>query len=137
MGETIQDNLLEHQMEKAECLDEVVEAIMQLLKKILVISGEVDIVKDKWKEMPKALKRQVLFRFGSGVLFLLLLLFIIQINRDLYLLLPCLLCMFWLMGSGIGCFGRLQRKIICTCRESVSIWKRRDCERESVLFIWH
>lgn len=31
--DNIQDNLLEHQMEKAECRDEVVEALMQLLKK--------------------------------------------------------------------------------------------------------
>lgn len=29
----IQDNLLEHQMEKAECRDEVAETLMQLLKK--------------------------------------------------------------------------------------------------------
>lgn len=35
----IQDNLLEHQMEKAECRDEVVEALMQLLtkKKVLIV----------------------------------------------------------------------------------------------------
>lgn len=33
----IQDNLLEHQMEKAECRDEVVEALMQLLKKKKVL----------------------------------------------------------------------------------------------------
>lgn len=37
--ETVQDNLLEHQMERAECRDEVVEALMQLLKKekILIV----------------------------------------------------------------------------------------------------
>lgn len=37
--DNIQDNLLEHQMEKAECRDEVVEALMQLLKKkkILIV----------------------------------------------------------------------------------------------------
>lgn len=37
--ETVQDNLLEHQMEQAECRDEVVEALMQLLKKkkILIV----------------------------------------------------------------------------------------------------
>lgn len=37
--DNIQNNLLEHQMEKAECRDEVVEALMQLLKKkkILVV----------------------------------------------------------------------------------------------------
>lgn len=37
--DNIQDNLLEHQMEKAECRDEVVEALMQLMKKkkILIV----------------------------------------------------------------------------------------------------
>lgn len=37
--DNIQDNLLEHQMEKAACRDEVVEALMQLLekKKILIV----------------------------------------------------------------------------------------------------
>ena len=37
--DNIQDNLLEHQMEKAECRDEVVEALMQFLKKkkILIV----------------------------------------------------------------------------------------------------
>lgn len=37
--ETIQDNLLERQMEQAECRDEVVEVLMQLLKKkkILIV----------------------------------------------------------------------------------------------------
>lgn len=36
-NDNIQDNLLEHQMEKAECRDEVVEALMQLLKKKKVL----------------------------------------------------------------------------------------------------
>ena len=37
--ETVQDNLLEHQMEQAEHRDEVVEALVQLLKKkkILIV----------------------------------------------------------------------------------------------------
>lgn len=35
--ENIQDNLLEHQMEKAECRDEVVETLMQLLKKKKIV----------------------------------------------------------------------------------------------------
>lgn len=35
--DNIQDNLLEHQMEKAKCRDEVVEALMQLLKKKKVL----------------------------------------------------------------------------------------------------
>ena len=36
-NDNIQDNLLEHQMEKAECRDEVVETLMQLLKKKKVL----------------------------------------------------------------------------------------------------
>lgn len=36
-NDNIQDNLLEHQMEKAECRDEVVEVLMQLLKKKKVL----------------------------------------------------------------------------------------------------
>ena len=35
--DNIQDNLLEHQMEQAECCDEVVEALMQLLKKKKIV----------------------------------------------------------------------------------------------------
>lgn len=61
-------------------------------------------VKEKWIKMPKALQRQVLFRSGSGGLFLMILLFLMTGNRDLYLLLPCVLCMFWLAGSGFWLF---------------------------------
>lgn len=35
--DNIQDNLLEHQVEKAECRDEVIEVLMQLLKKKKVL----------------------------------------------------------------------------------------------------
>lgn len=35
--DNIQDNLLEHQMEQAECRDEVVEVLMQLLKKKKIV----------------------------------------------------------------------------------------------------
>lgn len=60
-------------------------------------------MKEKWIKMPKALQRQVLFRSGGGGLFLILL-FIMAGSRDLYLLLPCILCMFWLAGSGFWLF---------------------------------
>lgn len=36
-NDNIQDNLLEHQMEKTECRDEVIEVLMQLLKKKKVL----------------------------------------------------------------------------------------------------
>ena len=61
-------------------------------------------MKEKWVKMPKALQRQVLFRSGGGGLFLMILLFLITGSRDLYLLLPCVLCMFWLAGSGFWLF---------------------------------
>ncbi len=61
-------------------------------------------MKEKWIKMPKALQRQVLFRSGGGGLFLMILLFLMTGNRDLYLLLPCILCMFWLAGSGFWLF---------------------------------
>ena len=61
-------------------------------------------MKEKWIKMPKALQRQVLFRSGGGGLFLMILLFLITGSRDLYLLLPCVLCMFWLAGSGFWLF---------------------------------
>lgn len=61
-------------------------------------------VKEKWIKMPKALQRQVLFRYGGGGLFLMILLFLMTGSRDLYLLLPCILCMFWLAGSGFWLF---------------------------------
>lgn len=61
-------------------------------------------MKEKWIKMPKALQRQVLFRSGGGGLFLMILLFLMTGSRDLYLLLPCVLCMFWLVGSGFWLF---------------------------------
>ncbi len=61
-------------------------------------------MKEKWIKMPKALQRQVLFRSGGGGLFLMILLFLMTGSRDLYLLLPCVLCMFWLAGSGFYLF---------------------------------
>lgn len=61
-------------------------------------------MKEKWIKMPKALQRQVLFRYGGGGLFLMILLFLMTGSRDLYLLLPCVLCMIWLSGSGFWLF---------------------------------
>lgn len=61
-------------------------------------------MKEKWIKMPKALQRQVLFRSGGGGLFLMMLLFLMTGSRDLYLLLPCVLCMIWLAGSGFWLF---------------------------------
>lgn len=61
-------------------------------------------MKEKWTKMPQALQRQVLFRFAGGGLFLLLLLLIMKSYRDLYLLLPSILCMFWLLGSALWLF---------------------------------
>ena len=61
-------------------------------------------MKEKWTKMPKALQRQALSRFAGGGLFLLLLLLIMESYRDLYLLLPCILCMFWLLGSALWLF---------------------------------
>ena len=61
-------------------------------------------MKEKWIKMPMALPRQVLFRFGGGGLFLMILLFLMTGSRDLYLLLPCVLCMIWLAGSGFWLF---------------------------------
>lgn len=61
-------------------------------------------MKAKWIKMPKALQRQVLFRSGGGGLFLMILLFLMTGSRDLYLLLPCILCMIWLAGSGFWLF---------------------------------
>lgn len=61
-------------------------------------------MEEKWIKMPKALQKQVLFRSGGGVLFLIILLFLMTGSRDLYLLLPCIICMFWLVGSGFWLF---------------------------------
>lgn len=61
-------------------------------------------MKEKWIKVPKALRRQVLFRYGGGGLFLMILLFLMTGSRDLYLLLPCILCIFWLAGSGFWLF---------------------------------
>lgn len=61
-------------------------------------------MKEKWIKVPKALQRQVLFRSGGGGLFLMILLFLMTGSRDLYLLLPCVLCMIWLAGSGFWLF---------------------------------
>ena len=61
-------------------------------------------MKEKWIKMPKALQRQVLFRSGGGGLFLMMLLFLMTGSRDLYLLLPCILCILWLAGSGVWLF---------------------------------
>ena len=63
-------------------------------------------MKEKWIKMPKALQRQVLLRSGGGGLFLMILLFLMTGSRDLYLLLPCIVCMFWMAGSGFWLFLR-------------------------------
>lgn len=61
-------------------------------------------MKEKWIKMPKALQKQVLFRSGGVGVFLLILLFLMTGSRDLYLLLPCVLCISWLAGSGFWLF---------------------------------
>ena len=87
-------------------------------------------MRERFKQLPEALQKQVLTRFGIGVLFLLLFLIIVFCFRDLYLSLPCLLFAGFLIASGgclfynglMGKYVRIQG--ICNQVETTGIRKR-------------
>lgn len=91
---------------------------------------EVMALKDILQKLPPALQKQVLFRMGSGVLFFMLFLIIRSSIKDLYFILPCVLCGVWLFGSGIwllhqgaaGDYIRLQGE--CVQVDTVGLRKR-------------
>lgn len=87
-------------------------------------------MREQFKQLPGALQKQVVIRFGIGVLFLLLFLIIGFCFRDLYLALPCLLFAGFLIVNG-GCLfynGLMGRYVriqgICNQIETTGIRRR-------------
>lgn len=82
------------------------------------------------KQLPEAIRKQVLLRFGMGLAFLVLFLIISLCFLDLYLSLPCLLFAGFLIVSGGWLFynGLTRRYIrldgICSQIETTGIQKR-------------
>ena len=63
-------------------------------------------MKEKFKMLPEALKKQVLLRFGGSVVFFVLFFFLLWGTGDVYMLLPCLLFFCVETGNGIWFFFR-------------------------------
>lgn len=87
-------------------------------------------MRERLKELPEALQRQVVIRLGLGTGFLLLCLVICLCFRDLYLSLPCILLAAFLIVNGSWLFyngvtGRYVRiQGICKEIETTGIRKR-------------
>lgn len=71
-------------------------------------------MKEKLKELPGALQKQILYRFALGAGFFLLAFVIVALFRDLYLCLPCVLLAggFGVSGSRI-LFHGLEGSYVC------------------------
>lgn len=84
----------------------------------------------KWEVVPRAIKRQVLFRSGIGIVLLFLFFLILGCWRDIYLGMSCLLFSIVLLGSGgiLYCQGAEGKYIciqgICRLVETTGVRKR-------------
>lgn len=87
-------------------------------------------MKERLKQLPEALQRQVLVRLGMGTAFLILFFAICLCFKDLYLSLPCLLFAGFFIVSGVWLFyngitGRYVRiQGVCSQIETIGIRKR-------------
>lgn len=61
-------------------------------------------MKERFKRLPEALQKQVIYRIGAGLAFLLCTILILIFFRDIYLLLPCLCFSIFFALNGIWVF---------------------------------
>lgn len=61
-------------------------------------------MKDKMKALPMPLQKQVVFQFGAGIVFMLLMVLIWILFSDVYFALPCLLLSWFLLVNSIRLF---------------------------------
>lgn len=87
-------------------------------------------MKEKFRNIPTALQRQIVFRGMGGLLFFILSMILLGSVRDWYLIFPCFLCGvfllisgFWLLYQSVkGNYMRLQGE--CTRIETVGLRRR-------------
>lgn len=71
-------------------------------------------MKEKFKQIPEVLQRQIMFRFAAGVLFLILFAVILFCFRDYYLYLPCLFFAgFMIVNGGFLFYNSIIGNYIC------------------------
>ena len=58
-------------------------------------------MKERFKRLPEALQKQVIYRLGAGVIFLLCTILILIFFRDIYLLLPALCFAIFFILNGL------------------------------------
>lgn len=58
-------------------------------------------MKERFKRLPEALQKQVIYRLGAGVIFLLCTILILIFFRDIYLLLPALCFAVFFILNGL------------------------------------
>ena len=79
-------------------------------------------MKDAFRKLPEALRKQVLFRFGGSVGSLCLFLFLLWGTGDVYLMYPCLLLFCVAAGNGAWLFCRcVQGKFVHLTGKCVGI----------------
>lgn len=61
-------------------------------------------MREKFKQLPEALQKQVLYRIVAGLVFLLCTIIILMFYRDIYLLLPCLCFAVFFTLNGLWVF---------------------------------
>lgn len=61
-------------------------------------------MKERFKRLPEALQKQVIYRLGAGVIFLLCTILILIFFRDIYLLLPALCFAIFFILNGLWVF---------------------------------
>lgn len=58
-------------------------------------------MKEKFMDLPEALQKQLIIRFGAGSVFLILTILILVLYKDIYLLIPCLVFAAFFYVNGI------------------------------------
>ena len=61
-------------------------------------------MKERFKRLPEVLQKQVIYRLGAGVIFLLCTILILIFFRDIYLLLPALCFAVFFILNGLWVF---------------------------------
>lgn len=79
-------------------------------------------MRDKFKDIPNALKRQLLFRFGIAALFTMVFILILVFTKDIYFALPCIIAsVFFTINGGIVLYDCLMNRYVIISSQCIRI----------------
>lgn len=91
-------------------------------------------MKERFKRLPEALQKQVIYRLGAGVIFLLCTILILIFFRDIYLLLPALCFAVFFILNGLWVFFETDAGKYVVVEDGAQELKGRRCVSVSKTF---